>query len=291
MLKGRLGLESARIPQADRHGLLWLGRGTLVVEHGTLRFITAGHDDMPAGDYAIPFQGLSCILLQPGTSVSHDALRIMARHGTGLLAVGEDGVRLYASLPAPPNSSRRARNQAEAWAHPARRTLIARRMYAWRMGEVFPDTDLAVLRGMEGQRVKASYQRIAEAHGLDWSKRKYDRADPQAADPANQAINHAATAVSALAQVAVAVSGALLPLGFIHEDSGLAFALDIADLFREEVTLPLAFTAVRERKGQETFDRAVRRMASTLFRRRQVVAEMIGRITELFDGDDPGGNS
>lgn len=42
MLKGRLGLESARVPQADRHGLLWLGRGSLGVQDGTLHFVTAG---------------------------------------------------------------------------------------------------------------------------------------------------------------------------------------------------------------------------------------------------------
>jgi hypothetical protein len=85
MLKGRLGLETARIPHVDRHGLLGLGRGRLTVEDGTVRFITAGDGEMKAGDYAIPFQGVSCILLGPGSTVSHDALRLLARHGTGLL--------------------------------------------------------------------------------------------------------------------------------------------------------------------------------------------------------------
>ena len=91
MLKGRLGLEAARIPHADRHGLLWLARGNLSVEDGTLHFRTAGSPDMAAGDYAIPFQNISFILLGPGSTVSHDVLRLLARHGTGLVAVGEDG--------------------------------------------------------------------------------------------------------------------------------------------------------------------------------------------------------
>jgi hypothetical protein len=99
MLKGLLGLESARIPHADRHGLLWLGRGQLYVEAGTLRFRAAGGGDLERGDYALPFQMISCILLQAGTTVSHDALRLLARHSTGVVCVGEDGVRFYASLP------------------------------------------------------------------------------------------------------------------------------------------------------------------------------------------------
>jgi CRISPR-associated protein Cas1 len=115
MLKGRLGLETARIPHADRHGLLGLGRGRLTVEDGTVRFITAGDSELKPGDYAIPFQSVSCILLGPGSTVTHDALRLMARHGTGLLAVGEDGVRMYASMPFGPDNSALARQQARLW--------------------------------------------------------------------------------------------------------------------------------------------------------------------------------
>lgn len=291
MLKGRLGLESARVPHADRHGLLWLGRGTLVVEDGTLRFVTAGYGDMPSGDYAIPFQGVSCVLLQPGTSVSHDALRLLSRHGTGLVAVGEDGVRMYASMPFGPDSSQRARRQVEAWADPAQRLLVARRMYAWRLGEVLPDSDIAVLRGIEGLRVKESYARLAESFGLEWKRRQYNRADPEGADLANQALNHASTAVRALAMVAVAVTGTLPQIGFIHEDSGSAFSLDIADLFREAVTLPVAFSVARGGSAGETVDRAVRRLAGTVFRRQSVVVQMIEKIKGLFDANDPGGDS
>ena len=97
MLRGRLGLETARIPHADRHGLLWLSRDALTVRDGTLRFERESPADskspLESGSYGIPFQTLSMILLGPGSTVSHDALRLMARHGTALVAVGEDGVR------------------------------------------------------------------------------------------------------------------------------------------------------------------------------------------------------
>jgi CRISPR-associated protein Cas1 len=290
VLKGRLGLETARVPQADRHGLLWLRRGKLYVESGTLRFVTAGSGDMEPGDYALPFQTLSALLLEPGTTLSHDALRLCARHGTGLVAVAEGGVRFYASMPFGPDRSARARRQAEQWANPERRASIARRMYAWRLGEVLPSSDLTVLRGIEGARTKETYRLLAQQFKIQWRRRRYDRDDPLSADLPNQAINHAATAVYALADVAVAVTGTIPQLGFIHEDSGRAFSLDIADLYRDSVTIPSAFAAVKayDPRSNTKLERVVRRLVGQTFRQKKVVTSMIDRIKELFDGDDGG---
>ena len=288
MLKGRLGLEGARVPHSDRHGLMWLGRGNVYVESGTLRFVTAGHGDLGPGDYAIPFQMVSCLMLQPGTTVSHDALRILARHGTVVVCVGEDGVRFYASLPAGPAASARARRQISAWCDPERRIAIARKMYALRLGEFLPATDINALRGMEGARMKAIYQRLAEQHGLRWRGRRYDRNDPESADVANQAINHASSAVEGAALAAVAAAGTLAELGFIHEDSSNAFALDISDLFRDSVLLPIAFRAAAAilRNKEGPVERVVRRLAGHTFRQEKLITNMIDRIKFLIDGDD-----
>lgn len=291
MLKGRLGLETARIPHVDRHGLLWLSRGRLAVRDGTLHFVAAKSDLLEPGDYDIPFQMVSCILLAPGTTISHDALRLLARHGTGILAVAEGGVRLYASMPYGPDDSALARKQVALWADAENgRVRVARRMYAWRLGELLPHSAIAVLRGIEGARMKETYRRLAEQYGVAWSGRRYDRENPEATDAPNQAINHAATAVEAAATVAVAATGALPQLGFIHEDSGISFVLDVADLFRDAVTLPIAFAAVREvQKCPElTLDRMVRRIAGKEFQRRHLITKMIDRIKELFDVDDCG---
>lgn len=186
MLKGRLGLETARLPHADRHGLLWLDRGMLSVEDGCLRFVAAGSDTVPAGDYRVPHQSVSLLLLGPGSTVSHDALRFLARHGTGLAAIGEGGVRFYTAQPLTPDSSALARAQANAWADAkGRRMAVARRMYAVRLGEVLPHRDITVLRGIEGARAKETYRLTAERLGVAWSGRRYDRANPMAADLPN----------------------------------------------------------------------------------------------------------
>lgn len=294
MLKGRLGLETARIPHADRHGLIWLSHGNLKVEDGTLRFVAAGSATLAAGDYAIPFQMLSLILLGPGTTLSHDCLRLLARHGTGLAAVGSDGVRFYTAPPLMPDNSLMARRQARVWADAdGARVSIARRMYAWRLGEVFPHQDIAVLRGIEGSRMKETYRLLARQYGISWQGRRYDRSHPDAADIPNQAINHAATAVEAAAHVAVAATATLPQLGFIHEDSSNAFVLDIADLWRDAVTLPVAFQAVHAYAKEPAFtlDQHIRRIAGRTFKDKQVIPVMIDRIKELFDAHDSGGHT
>jgi CRISPR-associated protein Cas1 len=285
-LKGRLGLEEARIPHRDRHGLLWLDRGQLTVEDGCLRFVTAGGTLAP-GDYQIPHQALSIILLGPGSTISHDALRLISRHGVAMAAVGDDGVRCYTAPPLGPDRSDVARRQAAAWAGKSERLQIARRMYAWRLGEVLPARTIEIMRGIEGARVKELYKIIAQRFGVEWRGRHYDRADPNAADPPNQAINHASTAVQAAAAIAVAALSALPQLGFIHEDSDQAFVLDIADLFRETVTLPIAFAAVKESdKTGQLLERCVRRGAGRAFRQQEVIPSMIDRIKNLFEVSD-----
>lgn len=284
MLVGRLGLEKARVPHVDRHGLIWLDRGRLEVEDGCLRFVTAGGGELAAGDYQVPHQSISIVLLGPGSSVTHDALRLLARHGCALAAVGEGAVRFYTAPPLMPDASALARRQVTLWANPKTRMEVARAMYTIRFGEIVRTRDIEALRGQEGARMKRSYQLAAERHGLTWSGRDYDRANPNATDSLNQAINHAATAMRAAASVAVAAVGAIPQLGFVHEDSGQSFVLDIADLFRHDVMLDIAFGAVKEATGKpDSLERVTRRRAAVLLRKNSVIPSMIDRIHTLMN--------
>lgn len=293
LLPGRLGLATARIPHADRHGLLCLEYGRLSVEDGTLRFLAASSDSLQAGDYAIPYQAVSMILLGPGTSLTHDVLRLAARHGMLIAAVGEGGVKSYTAPPMGQGRSDVARAHAERWADPKRRLEAARRLYAWRFGRILPQRDIDTLRGIEGARMKETYRLVAQRFGINWHGRHYQRDNPRAADLPNQAINHAATFVEAAADIAVAAVGALPPLGFIHEDSSNAFTLDIADLWRTELTLPLAFGAVKALGDgkAESLERELRRRAARAFRQEKLIPKMIMRIRELFDVDDRDGDA
>lgn len=283
MLLGRLGLDKARIPHADRHGLLWLDRGRLEVEDGCLRFVTAG-GTLDPGDYQVPHQSVSIVLLGPGSSITHDALRLLAAHGCALAAIGDGGVRFYTAPPLLPDSSMLARKQVELWANNKTRIAVARKMYSIRFGEIVRARTLDMLRGMEGARLKRTYELTAQRFGVPWHGRRYDRNTPTAADIPNQAINHAASAVEAAAAIAVAATGTIPQLGFIHEDSGQSFVLDIADLVRHDVTLPVAFGAAKQalREADQSLDRLVRKRAAEVFSRQQVIPLLIDRIKDVL---------
>ncbi|PSR20489.1 MAG: type I-E CRISPR-associated endonuclease Cas1 [Sulfobacillus acidophilus] len=289
---GRLGLEGSRIPHVDRHGLLWVSHGKLFVEDGTLRFQAAGNEDIAPGEYSIPYQMISMILAGPGTSITHDVFRILARHGTLIAAVGEGGVKYYTAPPMGQGHSDIARIHARLWANQDDRLRIARHMYAIRFGEVFPDRDISALRGMEGGRLRESYRIVAAKYGVPWERRDYDRGRPDSADIPNQAVNHAATFVEAAASIAVAAVGALPPLGFIHEDSSNAFVLDIADLWRVETTLPLAFSVAARiiQNPSYSLEREIRLEAARWFRKQKLVPKMIDRVKEIVHVDDSRGN-
>ncbi len=293
MLEGRLGLETARIPHADRHGLLWLERGKLTVEAGNLTFTTAGTDSLDRGSYQIPFQGISNILLGPGCTVSHDTLRLLARHSTGLIVVGAGGVRHYASMPFGPDRSELARKQVRLWADEPLRLDVARKMYEIRLGEKPPRNDIESLRGIEGVRMKEIYRQLARQYGIEWHGRRYDRTNPEKDDLVNTAINHASTAVRAAAMISVAATATVPQLGFIHETAGCAFALDIADLFRATITLPVAFqsTKLHQNRNWENIERTTRREAGRILQRDGTIAKMIDNIKEVLNVDDSRGDT
>jgi CRISP-associated protein Cas1 len=189
--------------------------------------------------------------------------------------------------------SRTARNHALIWSDASRREQVVREMYALRFKEISPYTDINALRGIEGSRVKETYRIEAERYGVRWHGRRYDRSNPDAADIPNQAINHMATFVEAAADVATAAVGALPPLGFVHEDSSNAFVLDIADLYRADLTIPTAFRIARQVQDNPglKLESTLRAAAADEFRRAKLIDKMIDRVKELLRADDGGGDA
>lgn len=285
MLLGRLGLDKARIPHADRHGVIYLDRGRLEVEDGCLRFVSAAGGALDAGDYQLPHQSVSIILIGPGSSVTHDALRILAAHGCALAAVGSGGVRFYTAPPLLPDTSALARRQVMLWSDTKLRVAVARDMFALRFGEEVKARTLDILRGMEGARLRRLYELTAQHFGVPWQGRRYDRSNPNAADIPNQAINHASSAVEAAAAIAVAATATIPQLGFIHEDSGQSFVLDVADLVRHDVTLPIAFGAAKHvmKRRDENLERIVRTKAAETLTNSQVISRLIDHIKGLLE--------
>ena len=216
--------------------------------------------------------------------MTHDALRLLARHGCALAAIGEGGVRYYTAPPLLPDTSALARQQVKLWANSKTRIEVARAMFAIRFDEIVRTRNIEVLRGQEGARIKRSYQLAADSYGIDWKGRKYDRQNPNSGDLPNQAINHAASAMRSAAAIAVASVGAIPQLGFIHEDSGQSFVLDIADLYRHDVTLEVAFGATKAaQSNSQPLERMVRQRAAKIFRQKKIIPSMIDYTKSLLE--------
>jgi CRISPR-associated protein Cas1 len=191
----------------------------------------------------IPSAALSCLLLGPGTSITAPALSTLVRNGTTVICTGSGLVRCYASIIPPGQSSTWLEAQAGAWADETQRLAVATRMYEQRFGDGVPaSTTLTQLRGMEGQRMKAFYKLLAQQHHVQPFKRSYDPDDWEGQSPVNLALSAANTCLYGIAHAAIIALGCSPGLGFVHTGSSHSFVYDIADLYKAELSLPLAFS-------------------------------------------------
>lgn len=281
MLKGRLGLDKARIPHKSRHGLVYLEYCRVSIDNGSLTFIREGTGE----EYELPYQAVSAVLLG-GTSITQDAIRHLSAHGTAIMAVGTNGSRHYTAPPIFERISECAHRQAVYFASERTRLMVALRMYEKRFGERPRVSSLDALRGMEAARIKRSYELTAARFGVEWHGRDYDRNAPDAADRANQAINHAVTALEAAVSIAVAATGTVPQLGFLHETAGIAWVLDLCDLYRTSVTVPLAFRCLKEidegRHSGRRLERVVRRAVADYIEQSSFVDTVIDDIKEIL---------
>ncbi|MBV9022404.1 MAG: type I-E CRISPR-associated endonuclease Cas1 [Streptomycetaceae bacterium] len=223
---------------ADRACFVYLERCTV---HRDANAITVEDAE---GTTHIPSATIGTLLLGPGTRITHQAMSVLGETGAGVIWVGEHGVRYYAAGRALSRSAALAEAQASCWANRRTRLEVARAMYRLR----FPDEDPSgctrqELLGREGRRVKDCYRAQAQRTGVSWRGRRYTPGDFASGDPINQAITAAAQAMYGVAHAVVAALGCSPALGFVHSGHELSFVLDIADLYKTEVGIPIAFDA------------------------------------------------
>lgn len=217
----------------DRISFLYLERSVI---HRDSNAITATDD---RGVVHIPAASVGVLLLGPGTSITHQAIALLADHGATANWVGERGVRYYAHGRSLAASSRLLLAQAAAVSHRDRRLAVARTMYAMRFpGESTANHTMQQLRGKEGARVRRTYREHAQRSGVTWSHRDYDQAYFAAGDPINQALSAAHACLYGIVHAVIVALGAAPGLGFVHTGHERAFVYDIADLYKAEITSP-----------------------------------------------------
>lgn len=194
------------------------------------------------GTAYVPAASLGVLMLGPGTNISHRAIELLGDSGTSVIWVGEHGVRYYAHGKPLTHSSRLIVAQAALVSNTRKRLSVARRMYGMRFpGEDVSHYTMQQLRGREGARIRTLYRRLSKQYGVPWKGREYDPDDFADASPINQALSAAHVCLYGLVHSVIAALGCSPALGFVHEGHERSFVYDIADLYKADVTIPLAF--------------------------------------------------
>ena len=276
------GLTPPRpIPLKERTSLVFVEKCQLDVLDGA--FVSVDANGIRTH---IPVGGLACILLEPGTRVSHTAIGLAARAGTLLVWVGEAGVRLYAA--GQPGGARADRllYQAKLALDPALRLKVVRKMFAMRFGEEAPERrSVDQLRGIEGARVKALYKMIADKYGVAWRGRRYNPHVFDQSDLPNACLSAATACLYGLTEAAILAAGYAPAIGFLHTGKPRSFVYDVADILKFDTVVPAAFSvAAKAQKGGLDNHPAniVRHACRDRFRQSRLLDRLVPSIAEML---------
>lgn len=231
---------------------------------------------------AVPAAALAILMLGPGTTLTHAAVKALADNNCQVLWVGEHGVRFYAQGLGGARSSHNLLRQAFLATQETARLKVVVRMYCMRFTEQPPaDITLQQLRGKEGIRVRQAYAMAAREYGVAWQGRNYDRGNWRKADPVNRALSAANSCLYGLCHAAILSAGYSPGLGFIHTGKQLSFVYDVADLYKAQITIPIAFREAAA--SEEQIEPRVRRACRDAFREEKLVQRILPDIAKALN--------
>jgi CRISP-associated protein Cas1 len=263
----------------DRWSHLYLDCGRLDCDASSLAFVTE------EGRSRIPIDQVSVLFLGPGSRISAAAVKLLARNNCLVCWTGRDGQRMYAHATGGTHSSHRLLRQAQLFCDHKQRLAVIRRMLAKRFDEPLPDNlTLQQMRGREGYRVRAIYKAVSERTGVPWSGRNYDQSNWDHADPVNRALSAANALLYGLCHAAILSAGYSPAIGFLHTGKMLSFVYDVADFYKTETTIPLAFEVVQQ--GREHVEKRIRLATRRAFFAANLMNRILPDIAEVLDAPD-----
>jgi CRISPR-associated protein Cas1 len=263
------------LPQVkDKYPFIYLERGRLEIDDSSVKWI-----DCEANVVRLPIATLNCLLLGPGTSITHEAIKVIAQSNCSVCWVGEDSLLFYACGQTPTADTRNMREQMKLSVDLKKSMGVARRMFAKR----FPEADLEgkslqEMMGMEGFRVRALYEQKGQEYGVGWKGRSFTPGKFELGDITNQVLTACNAALYGILSSAVHSMGYSPHIGFIHSGSPLPFVYDLADLYKEHLCIDLAFALTLEMAGKYN-----KHKVSAAFRQRVVDSDLLGKIGKDID--------
>lgn len=237
------------------------------------------------GNTVIPVANLSTVMLGPGTSITHSAIKTIADAGCLVIWSGQEGVRYYAHGYGETNKAYKLQNQAELCSDPDKRMQIALRMYQYRFKEKFPD-DLSfeTIQGLEGKRVKQQYKDIAKKYEVEWVGRNYVPDNWDYSDDLNKALSTASSCLNGIVHSAIVSAGYSPGLGFIHQGKQHSFVYDIADLYKVKIAVPIAFATAKENPMK--LESEVRMRCRQAFKNTRFLSKIVPDIDKILNVND-----
>jgi CRISPR-associated protein Cas1 len=234
------------------------------------------------GRTMIPAAALAVLMLGPGTAITHAAIKALADNGCLVVWVGEDGMRCYAQGGGETRKAYHLLKQAELATDPQKRLQVVLRMYRFRFGtQLQPGLSLEQVRGLEGVRVRQTYAQASKVYGVPWHGRRYDRKNWDSGDPVNRALSAANALLNGLCHAGIVSGGYSPALGFIHTGKQMSFVYDIADLYKTQVTIPVAFRVVAE--STEKLHGRVRAACREAFKEHRILKRILPDIQRILD--------
>ena len=234
------------------------------------------------GRVRVPAAALCVLLLGPGTNITHGAMKVLAENGCSVVWVGEEGMRCYAHGLGETRKAYHTLKQAALASDAQCRARVVRRMYQKRFDvELDPELSLPQIRGLEGVRMRTAYAEASRTYGVAWEGRRYDFKNWNNSDPVNRALSAANALLNGICHAAIVSGGYSPAIGFIHTGRQLSFVYDIADLYKTEITIPIAFKTVSE--SCEQVDKRVRQACREKFREVKLLERILPDIDELLE--------
>lgn len=233
----------------------------------------------------IPVENLNLLLLGPGTTVTHAAIKRAAEARCLIAWVGERGVRYYAGGMPLAYSAKNILAQAVAYGVEDTRRKVVRRMYQFRFSEILNESlSIEQIRGKEGIRVRDIYKEMSEKYDVEWKGRNYNSDVWAAGDRINRALSSANSCLYGICHAAIFSAGYSPAIGFVHTGKQLSFVYDVADLYKHESAIPIAFEAVGA--NENNVERYVRKKMRDYFREKKFLKKVIPDIGKIIHGSD-----
>jgi len=228
---------------------LYLEHGRLEVDDSSIKWCCADGSVI-----RIPGARLSAILLGPGTTITHAAVVSLSRLNTPVVWVGEDGVRFYAFGVDVNEKCQTSMDHATLYANTESRERIARLMFSERFKDIdIAGKDILEIRGYEGNRVRRLYSELSKKYKIYWGGRNSSGMIESLGiqDDLNKMLTLANHTLYCICLSAIVTMGYIPSLGFIHVDGKIPFVYDIADMYKEYITVEPCFKLYSEIKGYD----------------------------------------